>query len=421
MKKRRICMVTNWYPDEKNPYKGVFFKEQAFALSQHFDFLILHYTEVKKIPSLLYFILWIQKKHFIVTKTRNEENTLEYNITALFPMYVIIADMFHDFYMRYIVRSAKEGIGSYISNIYKKRKKRILSEIFKKSLHEEFDVLYCVDAQAESYTLKIISEITGKPYVVSEHAPFPWPGTSIKDIEHEAISEAALFFAISHDKIRQVMLQNIRLKRIAYVGNMVDETQFVLGNEKSDIKTFVIVAAHSFYKNYPLFIDVFERLTEITEVPFKIKVVGYGANKGYSKGEKQLEQLLLESKFSHNLILIPEISHDKIQEIYMNSDAFVMTSIQEGMPVSALEAACCGLPIFSTMCGGVEDFVNDKVGRIYKVMDTEAFAEGLKTYLEEELVFNPDYIREYVVNMFGKKVFVENIAKEFNEVIDASK
>ena len=52
-----------------------------------------------------------------------------------------------------------------------------------------------------------------------------------------------------------------------------------------------------------------------------------------------------------------------------------MTSIQEGQPVSALEAACCGLPIFSTRCGGVEDYVTNDIGRIYDITDYKSFAK----------------------------------------------
>ena len=37
-KKKTICLITNWYPTEENPYQGVFFQEQAQALGDVFDF-----------------------------------------------------------------------------------------------------------------------------------------------------------------------------------------------------------------------------------------------------------------------------------------------------------------------------------------------------------------------------------------------
>ena len=123
------------------------------------------------------------------------------------------------------------------------------------------------------------------------------------------------------------------------------------------------------------------------------------------------------SKFADCTEMIKEIAHENIHEVYQKADAFVMTSIQEGMPVSALEAGCCGLPIFSTMCGGVEDYVTDEIGKIYKIIDYESFAIGLKDYLEGKISFDAEYIREYIVARYGKRSFIGRMTDLFNEVI----
>ena len=49
--KKKICLVTNWYPTEENPVQGCFFKEQAFVVENEFDFIIFRYQEkIKKNP-----------------------------------------------------------------------------------------------------------------------------------------------------------------------------------------------------------------------------------------------------------------------------------------------------------------------------------------------------------------------------------
>ena len=45
--KIKILMVPAWYPTKEDPIAGSFFKEQAEALTKHFDFFIL---TVKFIP-----------------------------------------------------------------------------------------------------------------------------------------------------------------------------------------------------------------------------------------------------------------------------------------------------------------------------------------------------------------------------------
>ena len=416
--KKKICLITNWYPTKDKPYNGIFFKDQAFSLADDFDFTVIHYKERKKDLLLVYAIRCLREKVFSVSKVNEERNTTEYNVTVNLPGYLTFANLFCDIYQKVVRHASVAGTGSFISKFYQKKKKKVINKIFSQNFLGEIDVLYCVNAQKESYTLQCISEAINKPYVVAEHAPFPWPGSSISDVEKKAIENADLFMAISYDKIRQVLLQNVKPQKIILVGNLVDENQFQLKKSENQLKTFIIVAAHSFYKNYDLFIEIFNRLTEITEIPFKVMIVGYGSNKGYSKNTDELEEKIHKSKFVHCAELIPEVSHDKIQHIYAQADAFVMTSIQEGMPVSALEAACCGLPIFSTLCGGVEDYVDDSIGRIYKIVDSEAFANGLKDYLEGRIVFDSKYIRKSIVGRYGKKAFTQRMAQCFNDVID---
>lgn len=416
-KKRKICLITNWYPTKENPIVGCFFKEQAFALEESFDFVVIHYRERCKIPDPVYWLRKLQGKHFSVEKVNQEGNTVEYAVCGQLPISTIFVDLLHQVYRKLKkIRTPNEGRQGTL--YYRKRKRALLKEIFCGGLPEQFDLLYGVSAQTESHMLQEVSSVTGKPYVVAEHAPFPWPGTVILPTEKIAIENAEALLAISYDKIRQVLLQNVKPKRFAYVGNLVDEGLFTMGSGSGREKTFVIVAAHVFYKNFPLFIEIFERLTQITDVPFRVMIVGYNANKGYSSNAEALEQRIKTSSFASCAELIPAVSREEMPQIYGRADAFIMTSIQEGMPVSAMEAACCGLPIFSTMCGGVEDYVDDKMGRIFKIIDSETFAQTLKDYLEGRIAFDRTYIRQQVVERFGRKAFTGNMAAIFNEVID---
>lgn len=391
---------------------GSFFKEQAFAMAEQFRFVVVHYLENRKVPDPVYWVQRLRNRHFSIEKVNEEQNTTEYTIHAQIPLSIAILKKAHAFMTQLFKKPSTE------SKVYANHRQKLLNQIFGAAFPETFDLLYGVSAQNDSSLLLKLSHATGKPYVVAEHAPFPWPGTIIRESEKEGLRSADAFLAISYDKIRQVLLQDIQLKTIAYVGNMVNEEQFGLGAGSGHEKTFVMVAAHSFYKNYDLFIKIFNRLTQITDVPFKVMVVGYNANKGYSQNAELLEKKLQNSLFSSQLELLPAVSREDMPKVYARADAFVMTSIQEGMPVAALEAACCGLPIFSTMCGGVEDYVDDTMGRIFKIIDSESFAQGLKAYLEGHITFDKQHIRKKIVSLYGKNAFTANLANIFNMVID---
>lgn len=407
--KKTICLVTDWYPSKENPFRGLFFKEQAFSVSDYFDFVVVR-TNFHPRNRLIY-------KNSQVNRTI-EKNTIEYTFDLAVPLSVYFSDVISDNLMKFLNKGKVDGVGKYVSKSYIRYFKKNIVKFFNKNIKEDIDVFYCVDAQEEAFLIQCLAEAYNKPYIVSEHAPFPWPGKVIRDVDKYAIEKADMYLAISNDKIRQLLLQNIKLPETRYIGNLIDESQLLINRNYNDIKTFIIVAAHSFYKNYDHFICVMNRLTEITDCPFKVMIVGYGSNKGYSKNIDEFEDQIRTSKFADRAIMIPSVPHEEIGAVLNKADAFIMTSIQEGQPVSAMEAACCGLPIFSTRCGGVEDYVDENMGRIYSVCDSESMAQDLKDFLEGNLSFDPIYIRNRVVSRFGNERFVYNFSHAFHSVIE---
>lgn len=387
MRKKKICLVTNWYPTESNPFQGLFFREQAIALSEFFDFVVLHYE-----------YSWEKKREIVELHFEKRE----YNITE----YTSIICGSYNNRKRHRFRLSDISYDEWL-----------FARVCKLLSSENIDVFYAVCGQNDAIEVARYAKYFNKPYIISEHGPFPWVGTIIQEEKRKAIENAELFFAISNDKIRQILMQDIKLSKIWYVGNMVDDSMFKLRQSRNDVKTFITVGANVFYKNYEMLIKTFSKLVRITDVPFKLIVLGYQANKGYSQDSKELENKLNASEFARCIEMIPYVSHDEMPEMFAQADAFVMTSIQEGQPVSALEAGCCGLPIFATRCGGIEDYVDDSIGRTVGILESDILASFLKGYLEEEITFEPEVIREKIVSKFGRQQFVNNMVAAFNSVL----
>ena len=116
--------------------------------------------------------------------------------------------------------------------------------------------------------------------------------------------------------------------------------------------------------------------------------------------------------------MIPKVNRNSMVNIYNGADVFVMTSIQEGFPVSSLEAASCGLPIYSTKCGGVEDFVDKDIGRLVNIQDYKTLAHELKKLIEGDVTYNSELIRQKTVGQYGKEAFKNKFLNIFETVIE---
>lgn len=411
--KKKILAIVTWYPTKENPWAGSFFKEQCELLSQKYDITLLKIGYFNKL-GIKYFFKRISGKDIAINDIGLSSVFTEKQVDIIRPSELALQN---NLLSRYNIR--KKGIAGVgivdceaEKNFWRKHMTRLAN-----ILGEKYDLVYGMSAQGTAVYASLLAQELGVPYILSEHSPFLIPGSSMSDTFKDAMEGASSFLAISNDKIRQILMQNIKLKNIVYIGNIIDEEKFKCEPQSHDDKTFLIVASHSFYKNYDLFIKAMNRLTELATKPFKVIIAGYGANKGYSQGVDEFVKKIENSRFYDRSEMIPSVSREEISALYNRADAFVMTSIQEGQPVAAIEATASGLPVFSTRCGGVEDYLDEKMGRIVPVLDYEALANHMNDFLDGKVTYDSGYIRNTVISKFGREAFCRNFDRIIGEVI----
>ncbi len=412
---KTILMIPSWYPTKDNPFQGSFFREQALILSQNYNFIVLRINEKH-----IYFPIYYIKSLFRLTKPKvtfiqDDKGLQEYCLDIQKPMYFVWAEFKYKLQKK-LKNNIPQGVGKLELQSITKSIRKSIKQIKKLKLLPDFNCVYSVTTQDMVILGKAFATEYSVPHVTAEHAPFPWPGTTIKDATKEAIESADAFLAISSDKVRQIMLQNIRIKP-NYVWNFCDETKFSISKSKNLQKTFLIVAANSFYKNYPLFICTMEELKKIAKKDFRIIIAGYNANKGYSQNAKELEKMIQASSFVNNTEMLEAVARDDMPALYNRCDAFVMTSIQEGLPISAIEASMSGLPVFSTRCGGVEDYIDETMGKIVSITDYKALALACNDFLNGTTKYDSLKIREKTISFFGREAFIKNVSTVFDSVI----
>lgn len=411
--KKKVLAIVTWYPSKENPWAGSFFKEQCELLSDKYDITLLKIDYFNTL-GIKYSLKRIDGKDITINDIGLSSSFTEKQVVIYRPSELALKN---NLLSRYNIRKKGiAGVGIVDCESEKKFWRKHMTRLTS-ILGEKYDLVYGMSAQGTAIYASLIAKELGVPYILSEHSPFLIPGSSMSDTFKDAMEGASAFLAISNDKVRQILMQNIKLKNITYIGNIIDEEKFTYEPQSHEDKTFLIVASHSFYKNYDLFIKTMNRLTELATKPFKVIVAGFGANKGYSQGVDEFVKKIENSMFYDMAEMIPSVSREDIAALYNRADAFVMTSIQEGQPVSAIEATACGLPVFSTRCGGVEDYLDEKMGRIVPILDYEALANHLNDFLDGKVAYDSEYIRNTVVSMFGREAFCKNIDKIFDEVI----
>lgn len=141
---------------------------------------------------------------------------------------------------------------------------------------------------------------------------------------------------------------------IPCIYNGIDTEKFRNPEERMPPKegklTFVSVGRLSSPKNYPLLLQVAEKVHEKwPDVEFII--LGDGELREAVEGQ-------ITRQHSQDYIhLMGNV--DDVNRYLWKADAFLMTSDYEGLPLTVLEAMAAGLPIVSTKAGGIVDVVGD--------------------------------------------------------------
>ena len=130
-------------------------------------------------------------------------------------------------------------------------------------------------------------------------------------------------------------------------------------------------------KNHTFFIDVIQEVLKNSKVPIRAFIVGDGEEKqnivNYIKNKN------LDFSLNYNPATFQLTSWIKeIDKVNSGMDIICLTSLNEGTPVSLIEAQASGKPIVSTKTGGIENIVlENKTALLSEKNDLDNFSKNL--------------------------------------------
>ncbi|MAA75694.1 MAG: glycosyltransferase [Salinisphaeraceae bacterium] len=139
-----------------------------------------------------------------------------------------------------------------------------------------------------------------------------------------------------------------------------------------DALVFMCIANLLPKKNHALLIAAFDRaLKQSAEADWHVVLVGQDATE-----RARLEQLCREQGVEGRVHFYG--AHPRASELLPSADVFCLPSIQEGLPISLLEAMSAGLPCLVTDVGGMPDVIEQGVsGLVVASGDEDGYADAV--------------------------------------------
>lgn len=204
------------------------------------------------------------------------------------------------------------------------------------------------------------------------------------------------------EELKEICINwGINSNKITVVGNAADEFHFKIIQEEKDIDILCVSRLVS-WKNIDTVIRCAAKLNK------KIVIAGEGNER--KKLENLAKTLECEVEFLGN------VTYEELPKLYNRAKLFVLNSDYEGMPYSLIEAQLCGIySIANGKTGSAAVILQEKTGHLLNSSEFTELFDAIDKYFKVLVnTFNPNEIRDLIIEQFGLSSNYEKIYKELN-------
>ena len=195
-------------------------------------------------------------------------------------------------------------------------------------------------------------------------------------------------------------------------------------NLEDDVIAIGIIGRLVPVKNHNLFLEGINYLLNTSSKKIKAFIIGDGETRQALENKAGQLNIPFSQDHDPNASLIFTSWRNDIDVINAGLDIIALTSLNEGTPVSLIEAQAAGKPIVSTRVGGIGDIVlENETALLSNINDITSFRENLLNLVE-----NDDLRRSFHkkgADHVQKKFSVERLASDMSnlyyELLDKAK
>ncbi|MBF2066605.1 MAG: glycosyltransferase [Calothrix sp. C42_A2020_038] len=273
-----------------------------------------------------------------------------------------------------------------------------------------------------AYWLKCL---VGTPYWITVYGIEAWnvENTSLK----KALKNADKILSISnYTRDRLIHEQNIDPSKISLLPCTFDISRFKIAPKpeyllqqyklKPSQPVILTVARLAETEKYKGYDQILKSLPQIRNSIPNIHYILVG--KGNDKS--RIEQLITQLDLQDHVTLAGFVPDEQLCDYYNLCDVFAMPSKKEGFGIVYLEALACGKPVLAgNQDGSVDAVCQGELGALVNPDDTQEIAQTLIQILKgaypNPLIYQPEALRQKVVDTFGFERFQQTLASHLHE------
>lgn len=398
--RKHIIFLARWYPHRYDPMFGLFIQRHAEAAALFNDITVVYCQQDNEAT-----------RQQVESQSRKVAESQSRDVSTI-PMNnkqdIVDASMHYNKKNFEIIRTSENNVDT-IRIYYKKPKNKILSllrfyranMIGLKLCKSPVDLIH-VHILTRLGVIAWIHKLLHKtPYIITEHWSRYLPGNDFDGFFRKlatkiVVRNAKLVTTVTDNLAKAMQKHGLKNDNYIVLPNVVNLDMFHISEKKNNTPCKIIHVS-CFEDKSKNISGLLESLKIVEEkgIDFQCTLIGEGMDFDLMKAKA--EELQLINKVSFTGLL----EGQKLADELSSGDFLVMSSNYENMPVVILEALASGLPVVSTNVGGIKEMIDETKGILVEPRNKEALAEAIIKMIETHNDYDPNYLRNSVIEKYG--------------------
>lgn len=377
----KVLIIPSWYPEGEDRLMGIYHKEYAYALTKSgidVDMLFVGRRSIKKPVSYLF------RKSVIIDKEDG------YNV-----------------YKGKILEFKKLNNKLFMNIYYRK-----LEKLFKYYLknHDKPDILHGQVLIPAGYAVAKLGKKYNIPVIITEHSSGFMKYFEGSDKKYSMYALDNSYFTTVSNMMKNQL--KVISNKCDILPNVVETNKFKVKRKdnKNDFNLISVCALRK-GKGIQTIIETVKLLVDRGYKNVHLNVVGDGYLMDYYK------ETAKEFNVENYISFLGQKTKEEIIDLLSKNNIFVVGSRYETFCIPGVEALASGMPIVSTKCGGIEEYLDKKCGELCDVNNPKDMADKIELVYKNIDKYDIKYLRS-VADKFSYESVCNKAIKMYENLID---